>query len=165
MLRTDASAIPIELACSDLLGITRPSSRHSKNKFARIWGDKALAISGYQIVFAANRTVKNIISMSVVESRIQEMQWISALHTSQSMGASSKTRVGGVTIAASGICSASSPMAEMQRRLLNTLQIPGRRNPRIRPRFLVKGKDVMSDPSERVTVRYLRAVRVRIEGV
>src|SRR6266478_1393500 len=111
-LRTDANAIPTEIACSDLSGITCPSNRQSKKRSARIWGDRAPAISGYQIVSAANRTVEDITSVSVVVSSIQEMQRASALQTSKLMELSSKIRVGEATTSASGMSSASSATAE-----------------------------------------------------
>ena len=135
----------------------------------RIWGDKAPAISGYQIVSAANRIVENITSMSVVESRTQEMQRTSALHTSQSMGIFLKTRVGDVTTMASGIRSTSSPTPGTQPKLLSVLRTPGRRRHRIHPGLGMEGKDPTSDRSERTNAvslcaRYLVTVQVRMEG-
>ena len=151
ILRTDASASPIKLACSDLPGIAHPSNRQAKNRSVRIWSDRDPTISGYQIVSAANRTVKNITSVSVVESRIQEIQRASALRASQSTEMPSKTRVGDVTTIASDTCSAPSPIVGTQRKLLRALRTPGRRRLRIHPGFPMEGKDVMSNRSERTS--------------
>ena len=76
-----------------------------------MWGDIALAISGYQIMSAANRTVENITSASVVVSSTQQTQRVSALQTSQLTKTSSKIREDGATTTASGMCSASSATA------------------------------------------------------
>jgi len=103
MLRTDASAIPIEIACPSLPGITLPSNRQSKKRSARILGDRAPAIPVYQILSATNRTVENITSGSVTEWSIHEMQRASAVQTSQSIEMSPNIRAGDTAIAATGI--------------------------------------------------------------
>jgi len=156
MLRTDANAIPVKIACSSLPGITCPSNRQSKKRSARTWGDRAPVVSGYQIVSAMNRTVESITSGSVVESSIHEIQRASALETSQSIKMSSKIRIGDATTTAICMCSASSATAGTQRKLSSALRIPERKRLRLRPRFLVEGRDAITDRSGRANAASLR---------
>ena len=54
ILRIDARAIPKTLACSNLPGMTRPPDRQSTKSLARTRDGRIPAISGYQVVCAAN---------------------------------------------------------------------------------------------------------------
>lgn len=148
ILRTVARAIPIELVGYDLPGITHPSKRQSKRRSARMWGDRAPAISGYQIVSAVNRTVESNTSGSVVDSSIQEIQQTFALQTTQLIGILSKIRMGDFTITASGMCSAISTTVRVQPKLASALRITERKRLGIHPRTLMEGRDLMKHRSE-----------------
>ena len=169
ILRTDASAIPIEPACSNFPGITNPSRKQSKKRSTRIWGDNTPAISGYQIVSAANRTVECITSTSVVEERTQEMQRVSALQASQSIEVSSKIRGGSDATRASGMCSTPPAMTGTQPKCSSTPRTPERRCSSIHLGPSAEGRGTVMYHNERASavslcVRYLMVARVRMEG-
>ena len=103
----------------------------------------------------ANRTAKNITSVSVVECSTQEMQRASALQTSQSLKMSSKIQVGGATTATRGICSGSPATAGMQPKFFSTVRTPEKSCVKICPRLLKEGRAITRDRSERGNIASL----------